>query len=82
MKEKNNQVNELVVLKSTQLTIKEEDAALVQMAADGLSRIEMAKKTKKSKRTIESRFEAMKDVVDAKSLSHLTAIFFRKGFIK
>lgn len=67
-------------MKKTNLN--ESDAEIVQLLADGYTVKEISVKLSVKKRSLEGKVLRAKEKALASSLSHLVAIYLRKGLIK
>lgn len=73
---------EVVVKTKKTIVLTDERLRAAQMLADGLLRKEIAKRLKKSVRTVEWDFNIMRKLLNAQTLPALVAKLFRRGLIK
>lgn len=76
------EISDIVVTKSKTYVISDTKVKMLQMAANDVSRVDIAKKMKLSLRTVESHFDNVRKAFKCKSTVALVAILIRRGILK
>ncbi len=75
-------MDKVLLARKDAILIEETQIEIVKLLSDGFNVKAIAEKTKINVRTLEAKLSVWKDNVDAETLPHLVAIFFRNKLIE